>query len=65
MSGETDFMARYGGVSRYVNTTEYGNSAGYGSSAGAGTVGGLETGISSTPRTQTSPRAFGSRLRKL
>ena len=64
-------MARYGGVSRYVNTTGYGNSAGYvvsadyGGSAGAGAVGGLKTGISSTNRTQTSPRAFGSRLRKL
>ena len=58
VSGETDFMARYGGASRY------GNTAGYGGYAGAITVGGLETGISSTPRTQTSPRAFGSRLGK-
>jgi hypothetical protein len=62
VSGETDFMARYGGASRYSNTAGYGYTAGYGGSAGAGSVGGLETSISSTPRTETSPRAFGTRL---
>ena len=51
-------MAGYGAASRY------GNAAGYGGYADAVTVGGLETGISSTHRTQTSPKAFRRRLVK-